>query len=102
MVLAKSSLFRFDEGRDREARLQKVLAYDYEKSEYYGQVMSAPFSLPPLATHFSMFEIYHMAPHVLSLVEFWRSRLGIMAPVQITAIVHREANEEHAAHQLES
>ena len=38
VVLAKASLFRFDEGRDREARLQKVLAYDYEKSEYYGQV----------------------------------------------------------------
>ena len=38
VVLAKSSLFRFDEGRDREARLQKVLSYDYEKSEYYGQV----------------------------------------------------------------
>ena len=39
VVLAKASLFRFDEGRDREARLQKVLAYDYEKSEYYGQVI---------------------------------------------------------------
>ena len=38
VVLAKSSLFRFDEGRDREARLQKVLSYDYEKSEYYGQI----------------------------------------------------------------
>ena len=38
MVLAKSSLFRFNEGRDVEARMQKVLSYDYEKSEYYGQV----------------------------------------------------------------
>ena len=38
VVLAKSSLFRFDEGRDAEARLQKVLSYNYEKSEYYGQV----------------------------------------------------------------
>ncbi len=38
VVLAKSSLFRFNEGRDREARLQKVLSYDYEKSDYYGQV----------------------------------------------------------------
>ena len=38
IVLAKSSLFRFGEGRDQEARLQKVLSYDYEKSEYYGQV----------------------------------------------------------------
>ncbi len=38
-VLAKSSLFRFDEGKDREARLQKVLSYEYEKSDYYGQVI---------------------------------------------------------------
>ena len=38
VVLAKSSLFRFDEGKDVEARMQKVLSYDYEKSEYYGQV----------------------------------------------------------------
>ena len=38
VVLAKSSLFRFDEGRDKDARLQKVLAYSYETSEYYGQV----------------------------------------------------------------
>ena len=36
--LTKSSLFRFDEGRDAEARLQKVLSYAYDKSEYYGQV----------------------------------------------------------------
>lgn len=36
--LAKSSLFRFDEGKDIEARMQKVLSYEYEKSEYYGQV----------------------------------------------------------------
>lgn len=36
--LAKSSLFRFDEGRDAEARMQKVLSYQYQKSEYYGQV----------------------------------------------------------------
>ena len=38
VVLAKSSLFRFEEGRDVEARLQKVLTYQYEKSEYFGQV----------------------------------------------------------------
>ena len=38
VVLAKSSLFRFDEGKDSEARMQKVLSYEYEKSEYYGQV----------------------------------------------------------------
>ncbi len=38
VVLAKSSLFRFDEGKDIEARMQKVLSYEYEKSEYYGQV----------------------------------------------------------------
>ena len=36
--LVTSSLFRFDEGRDAEARLQKVLSYEYDKSEYYGQV----------------------------------------------------------------
>ena len=29
---------RFEEGRDVEARLQKVLTYQFEKSEYYGQV----------------------------------------------------------------
>ena len=40
VVLAKSSLFRFEEGRDVEARLQKVLTYQYEKSEYFGQVRS--------------------------------------------------------------
>ena len=39
VVLAKSSLFRFDEGKDHEARLQKVLSYEYEKSDYYGQVI---------------------------------------------------------------
>ena len=38
VILAKSSLFRFDEGRDPEARLQKVLSYKFEKSQYYGQV----------------------------------------------------------------
>ena len=38
VVLAKSSLFRFEEGRDSQARMQKVLEYDYDKSEYYGQV----------------------------------------------------------------
>lgn len=38
VVLAKTSLFRFGEGKDREARMQKVLSYNYEKSEYYGQV----------------------------------------------------------------
>jgi len=45
-VLAKSSLFRFDEGRDTEARLQKVLSYNYEKSEYYGQVPGMIRALP--------------------------------------------------------
>ena len=38
VVLAKSSLFRFEEGKDSEARMQKVLSYEYEKSEYFGQV----------------------------------------------------------------
>lgn len=46
IVLAKSSLFRFDEGKDREARLQKVLSYDYEKSEYYGQIPGMIRALP--------------------------------------------------------
>ncbi len=44
VVLAKSSLFRFDEGKDSEARMQKVLSYEYEKSEYYGQVCVIPVS----------------------------------------------------------
>ena len=44
VVLAKSSLFRFDEGKDSEARMQKVLSYEYEKSEYYGQVRVIPVS----------------------------------------------------------
>ena len=58
-VLAKSSLFRFDEGRDTEARLQKVLSYNYEKSEYYGQVPGMIRALPtqvwPLTQAFSVF-----------------------------------------------
>jgi len=44
--LAKSSLFRFDEGKDIEARMQKVLSYEYEKSEYYGQVPGMLRALP--------------------------------------------------------
>lgn len=51
VVLAKSSLFRFDEGKDQEARLQKVLSYEYEKSEYYGQV---PGMIRALATTISL------------------------------------------------
>ena len=58
-VLAKSSLFRFDEGRDTEARLQKVLSYNYEKSEYYGQVPGMIKALPtqvwPLTQAFAVF-----------------------------------------------
>merc|ERR1719225_2454901 len=46
VVLAKSSLFRFNEGRDVEARMQKVLSYDYEKSEYYGQIPGMIRALP--------------------------------------------------------
>merc|ERR1719225_1269451 len=46
VVLAKSSLFRFDEGKDVEARMQKVLSYDYEKSEYYGQIPGMIRALP--------------------------------------------------------
>jgi hypothetical protein len=44
--LTKSSLFRFDEGRDAEARLQKVLSYAYDKSEYYGQISGMIRALP--------------------------------------------------------
>ena len=50
--LAKSSLFRFDEGRDAEARLQKVLSYAYEKSEYYGQVKLPYLCIYKLVEHF--------------------------------------------------
>ena len=46
VVLAKSSLFRFDEGKDIEARMQKVLSYEYEKSEYYGQIPGMIRALP--------------------------------------------------------
>jgi len=46
VVLAKSSLFRFEEGKDSEARMQKVLSYEYEKSEYFGQVPGMLRALP--------------------------------------------------------
>merc|ERR1711990_941709 len=46
VVLAQSSLFRFDEGKDTQARMQKVLSYEYEKSEYYGQVPGMLRALP--------------------------------------------------------
>jgi hypothetical protein len=46
VVLAKSSLFRFSEGRDRLARLQKVLAYEYSRSEYYGRAAGAILATP--------------------------------------------------------
>ena len=45
VMLTKDSLFRFNEGRDQEARLQKVLSYAYQKSEYYGQVTDTLSSL---------------------------------------------------------
>ena len=50
VVLAKSTLFRFHEGRDREARLQKVLSYDYETSDYYGQAAGTVRALPTAVT----------------------------------------------------
>ena len=37
-MLVNGSLFRFDDGRDETARLQKVFSYELKKSEYYGQV----------------------------------------------------------------
>ncbi|XP_040573204.1 protein unzipped [Lepeophtheirus salmonis] len=48
VALVQSSLFRFDEGREgnKEARLQKVLSYEYEKSEYYGQIPGMIRALP--------------------------------------------------------
>jgi len=46
VVLAKSSLFRFAEGRDRLARLQKVLAYEYSRSEYFGRAPGAILAVP--------------------------------------------------------
>ncbi len=57
VVLAKSSLFRFEEGRDVEARLQKVLTYQYEKSEYYGQVRN----MEKLARVFNKTAFKHLA-----------------------------------------
>ena len=40
-MLVNGSLFRFDDGRDEKARLQKVFSYELKKSEYYGQVFEA-------------------------------------------------------------
>ena len=40
-MLVNGSLFRFDDGRDETARLQKVFSYELKKSEYYGQVFDA-------------------------------------------------------------
>lgn len=46
VVLANTSLFRFEEGRDREARLHKVLSYAYEESTYFGQAPGMIRALP--------------------------------------------------------
>jgi hypothetical protein len=37
-VLASASIFRFQEGREEVARMQKMLSYSYEKSLYLGQM----------------------------------------------------------------
>jgi len=45
-MLVNGSLFRFDDGRDEKARLQKVFSYELKKSEYYGQVSGMIKALP--------------------------------------------------------
>eukprot|EP00096_Caligus_rogercresseyi_P015365 TRINITY_DN7813_c0_g1_i1.p1 TRINITY_DN7813_c0_g1~~TRINITY_DN7813_c0_g1_i1.p1 ORF type:complete len:439 (-),score=111.51 TRINITY_DN7813_c0_g1_i1:973-2289(-) len=48
VTLVESSLFRFEEDIEGAggARLQKVLSYEYEKSEYYGQIPGMIRALP--------------------------------------------------------
>ena len=45
-ILASSSIFRFQEGRESEARMQKMLSYSYAKTQYFGQVKGAIKGLP--------------------------------------------------------
>ena len=45
-VLASSSIFRFLEGKETTARMQKMLSYSYEKSTYFGQIKGAIKGLP--------------------------------------------------------
>ncbi len=40
-VLAKTSMFRFEEGRDSVARMTKMVTYTYEKSLYFGHIRGA-------------------------------------------------------------
>ena len=45
-VLASSSIFRFMEGKETTARMQKMLTYTYQKSRYFGQVKGTIKGLP--------------------------------------------------------
>ena len=45
-VLASASIFRFQEGREEVARMQKMLSYSYEKSLYLGQMRGVIKGLP--------------------------------------------------------
>ena len=45
-VLASSSMFRFEEGRDSVARMTKMMSYTYEKSLYLGHIRGAIRGLP--------------------------------------------------------
>ena len=40
-VLAKTSMFRFEEGRDSVASMTKMVSYTYEKSLYFGHIRGA-------------------------------------------------------------
>ena len=45
-VLSSTSIFRFEEGTDNIARMQKMLFYQYEKSLYFGHIRGTIRGLP--------------------------------------------------------
>lgn len=45
-VLSSSSIFRFLEGQEVMARMQKMLSYTYSKSHYFGQIRGTMKGLP--------------------------------------------------------
>jgi len=45
-VLTATSIFRFDEGTENVARMQKMLFYQYEKSLYFGHIRGTIRGLP--------------------------------------------------------
>ena len=45
-ILARSSMFRFEEGADSVARMTKMLSYTYEKSLYFGHIKGTIKGLP--------------------------------------------------------